>query len=136
VKGIGSGYTGYDQLRPTSAEMSVNIDFTGSTGGNFNDAIPNSYYAACRAMSPYLATSKFNTSGSISSGEYWWDGHFETGLYNHIMPPNTWSCDDAANDWVNDAGASAVSSHHAGGVNVLFADGSVRFVKDSVAITV
>jgi prepilin-type N-terminal cleavage/methylation domain-containing protein/prepilin-type processing-associated H-X9-DG protein len=136
VKGLSSSFTGYDSSRPTSAEMSVNVDATGKTNGFFNDTIPNVYYAACRAQNPYLPTGNFNTSGSISSGEYWWDGHYETGHYNHIMTPNTWSCDDAANDWVNDAGASNPSSHHAGGVNVLFTDGSVRFIKDSVAAPV
>jgi prepilin-type N-terminal cleavage/methylation domain-containing protein/prepilin-type processing-associated H-X9-DG protein len=131
VKGKQTGFTGFDNVRPTSAEMSVNVD-TGMTNGVFNDTIPNVYFAACKAQNPYLTTGNFNTSGSISSGEFWWDGHFETGLYNHIMTPNTWSCDDARNDWVNDGGASNASSHHPGGVNVLFADGSVRFIKDTV----
>jgi prepilin-type N-terminal cleavage/methylation domain-containing protein/prepilin-type processing-associated H-X9-DG protein len=135
VKGLNSSFTGFDPVKPSSAEMSVNVDSTGKTGTIFNDTIPNVYYAACKATNPFVTTGKFNTSGSISSGEYWWDGHYETGHYNHIMLPNTWSCDDAANDWVNDAGASAASSHHPGGVNLLFADGSVRFIKDSVATT-
>jgi prepilin-type N-terminal cleavage/methylation domain-containing protein/prepilin-type processing-associated H-X9-DG protein len=133
VTGIGSGFTGFDPRRPTSAEMSVNVDSSGTTNGVPNDVIPNVYYLACKAQNPYIRTGNFNTSGSISSGEYWWDGHFETGMYNHIMTPNTWSCDDAANDWVNDGGASDASSRHPGGVNILFADGSVRFVKDSVS---
>jgi len=132
VKGLSSTFTGFDPVRPTSAEMSVNVDWQGKTNGVFNDTIPNVYYTACKAQNPYVGGGKFNTSGSISSGEYWWDGHYETGHYNHIMTPNTWSCDDAANDWVNDGGASNPSSHHAGGVNILFADGSVKFIKDSI----
>ncbi len=133
VTGIGSGFTGFDPKKPTSAEMSVNVDYTGTTNNVPNDVTPIAYYQACRAQNPYIQNGTFNTSGSISSGEYWWDGHYETGMYNHIMTPNTWSCDDAANDWVNDAGASDPNSRHPGGVNILFADGSVRFIKDSIS---
>ena len=66
----------------------------------------------------------------------WWDGHPETGLYNHVMPPNTWSCDDSNNSWVNDAAASTASSRHPGVVNVLMCDGSVRAIKGTIAPTI
>ena len=49
------------------------------------------------------------------------------------MTPNKWSCDDANSAWVNDAGAGTASSRHPGGINVLMADGSVRFIKDTVS---
>ena len=126
VKGIGSSFNGYDPNRPTSAVMSVPL--TAGTGGQ-----PQPYYLLCVAQNPYLPNGNFATSGSISEGEYWWDGHYENGSYNHIMTPNKWSCDDANNSGINDAGAPDVSSKHPGGVNVLMADGSVRFVKDTIS---
>jgi prepilin-type N-terminal cleavage/methylation domain-containing protein/prepilin-type processing-associated H-X9-DG protein len=55
------------------------------------------------------------------------------GGYSHIMPPNKKSC------YFSDTNASkaytmvGASSNHPGGVNVGFLDGSVRFVKNSVA---
>ncbi len=54
-------------------------------------------------------------------------------MYNHVMPPNSWSCSDGN---VNDIGAFAASSRHSGGVNALMCDGSVKFVKSSVSNSV
>ena len=131
VKGIGDQVALLDRLLPTSAIVGVPVN-TGSTAQGWQDVIPNDYYQRCLATSPQNAAN-LATNGAISEGEWWWDGHPETGLYNHIMPPNLWSCDDSNNSWVNDAAAATASSRHGGGVNVLMADGSVRFIKSTVS---
>ena len=51
------------------------------------------------------------------------------------MPPNTWSCDYGNGGGQRSAGAHTASSRHPGGVNVLFCDGSVKFIKDDVTTT-
>jgi prepilin-type N-terminal cleavage/methylation domain-containing protein/prepilin-type processing-associated H-X9-DG protein len=61
--------------------------------------------------------------------------------YNHFMPPNTLSCmagnsqDGTGNPALGGyQDAITATSNHPGGVNVGFADGSVRFVKDSIGV--
>ncbi len=127
VKGIGSYSNRYDPLKPTSAIVNVPV-----TPGPNNDNVPQFYYALCKAQAPNPGVT-LATSGAISQGQLWFDGHPETGLYNHVMPPNTWSCDDSNNAWVNDGGASTASSRHPGVVNVLMADGSVHSIKQTIA---
>jgi prepilin-type N-terminal cleavage/methylation domain-containing protein/prepilin-type processing-associated H-X9-DG protein len=86
------------------------------------------------------------------NGNIWLAGNPGSSLmwdaYNHYMPPNGTAC-AAANDFnVNPGGGSIStatyggwgtfmdalppSSNHPGGVNIAFADGSVRWVKNSV----
>jgi prepilin-type N-terminal cleavage/methylation domain-containing protein/prepilin-type processing-associated H-X9-DG protein len=135
VKGIGNGYCGPDQLQPTSAISSTPVATNqGVINGQtvWLDAVPQAYYQACLQSPASGPNAQYSTAGAISQGQFWFDGHAETGLYNHLMTPNTWSCDDANNSWVNDAAASTASSRHPGGVNLMMMDGSVRFVKASV----
>jgi prepilin-type N-terminal cleavage/methylation domain-containing protein/prepilin-type processing-associated H-X9-DG protein len=129
VKGIGTAFNGYDVQIPTSAIMAVPM-----TAGT--DTVPQPYYLLCIAQNPYVVNGNFSTGGAISQGEFWWDAHYETGIYNHVMPPNLWGCDDANNVWVNDAGAAPASSRHPGGVNVLLCDGSVKFIKTTISTTI
>jgi prepilin-type N-terminal cleavage/methylation domain-containing protein/prepilin-type processing-associated H-X9-DG protein len=74
-----------------------------------------------------------NGTWSASRGGQWINGHFGNTLYNHYYPPNPagkWDCGNASHN----KALSTARSYHPGGVNVLFADGSVRFVRDGVEL--
>lgn len=62
-------------------------------------------------------------------GYPWREGTIWRTGYNHLLPPNKacWRCN---NDWWQLV--SPASSFHPGGVNVLMADGAVRFVGDDI----
>ena len=139
VKGIGHYNDVADPLKPTSAVAGVPVNASqGTINGQtvWLDAVPQDYYTRCTQNGPFTPNAVLATNGAISQGEMWWDGHPETGLYNHVMPPNTWSCDDSNNSWVNDAAAATASSRHPGVVNLLMCDGSVRAVKSSVGVNI
>ncbi|MEX2111893.1 MAG: DUF1559 domain-containing protein [Pirellulales bacterium] len=82
------------------------------------------------------ATSCANpASGGFYSerGAKWILGNYGNTIYNHFYTPNAsnWDCMNLPQQ----KGLFAARSEHPGGVNVLFCDSSVRFVFDSVDIT-
>ena len=66
----------------------------------------------------------------FNKGAGWWDGNYLNTLYNHHAPPNS-----AIHDCItyHNPGWKSARSLHPGGVNALFGDGHVGFVKNGVA---
>jgi prepilin-type processing-associated H-X9-DG protein len=95
------------------------------------------YYAACLAFQPTTLTSSLWPGLSAvtpdATGSQWYSGYETFSRYNHIMPPNGPSCGYGT---FTGGGAATASSRHPGGANVLFADGSTRFIKSTVGAQV
>ncbi|MES2790810.1 MAG: DUF1559 domain-containing protein [Planctomycetota bacterium] len=67
-------------------------------------------------------------------GAKWMNGHFGDTLYNHYYPPNSSrsDCGNASHNY----GLTAARSRHEGGVHVLLADGSCRFVSENLNLSI
>jgi prepilin-type N-terminal cleavage/methylation domain-containing protein/prepilin-type processing-associated H-X9-DG protein len=118
VMGIGTA-NAPDGLKPSSTYYSVAQTFATS---------PQAYYTACNAVGLPIATPIQN----YASGSWWYAGQPISSVYTHVMPPNGNNCEFDTYGYAPN-GALTASSRHSGGVNTLMCDGSVRFVKSTVA---
>ncbi len=79
------------------------------------------------------------SSYSFPCGWVWCVAHpfrLENNGYNHVGAPNSMACHASNKDgWGGLDPIFPPSSNHSGGVNVVFTDGSVKFIKDSVALS-
>jgi prepilin-type N-terminal cleavage/methylation domain-containing protein len=122
VKGIGlNNNEQTDSLTPTSS-----VSKSGKLPSDAKGA-----YTVCTGMDPRAPGAKL--AGWYSVGSFWYIGSPLGSRYNHVMPPNTWSCVEQNTD--ND-GAHTAGSRHPGVVDALLADGSVRVIKQSIALAV
>ena len=69
----------------------------------------------------------------LDKGNGWWDGDYRSTIYNHYLTPNSKQYDCLSPFVPHNPGWRAARSFHPGGVNTLFCDGHVQFIKDSVA---
>jgi prepilin-type N-terminal cleavage/methylation domain-containing protein/prepilin-type processing-associated H-X9-DG protein len=86
------------------------------------------------------------TAASLASyrnGQIWLIAHPWSTVfnrYNHMGTPNTFSCESSSTNGTLSAGEGGAlstappTSNHSGGVNICFADGSVRFIKNSISL--
>jgi len=122
VKGIGNNNNvQFDSTLPTSTCVVIN------SVGTPADASPNAAQTACLAANP-KPTSTMDSEDA--QGERWFVGYASCSRYNHVMMPNTWSC--SISDNTGRESEYCASSRHPGVINVLFADGSVKGVKNSI----
>ncbi len=75
------------------------------------------------------------TGWRLDKGYGWWDGDYRTTLYNHYLTPNSRSFDCWQSSPPHNPAIKTARSNHPGGVNSLFCDGHVQFIKDSISVT-
>jgi prepilin-type processing-associated H-X9-DG protein len=120
---------------------------TGAAGAEVADAssllVPGNTVlttALQACSSAYVTAFQASSDFSVANGNRWGWGAMSMTLFNTIVTPNSkqyaWnSCRDACPGCgPDDSIFSNARATTPGGVNVCFGDGSVRFVKDGVAV--
>ena len=81
--GIGGSNTSqFDGLKPSASIVAA-------ADPKPQDNTVNPFYAACKATGGPKPT---NLTNNYSMGKYWHSGQPACSRYNHLMPPNSWSC--------------------------------------------
>ena len=141
---LGSGPAGPVALSATNRKSNYQWQLTIP---NFWDQGPAGGFTALQFVRTCLAIPGTYLSKGVNTpanGNIWMASNAASCLlwdaYNHFMPPNTQSCAASNNFYTTSYGefmdALPPSCNHPGGINIGFADGSVRFVKNNVSYQV
>jgi len=87
------------------------------------------YVALCKSV-PTTQTAESSIAGLSWIKAY--PAYSAINAYTHFGAPNSIACGNDNAYWGGPSGSVPPNSNHPGGVNVAFADGSVKFIKDSI----
>ena len=110
-----------ERQRPTGANDLGRIGASTSTIPSDCSAVWNGTSYTTLASAGWSASARFG------------DGRSFYGEVYTILPPNGPNC-SRSTTWDGDRGFYSASSNHTGGVNASMCDGSVRFIRDSIAV--
>jgi prepilin-type processing-associated H-X9-DG protein len=128
---VASATPGTANSKRVSYNTGLSLGWDTATGGA--DAL--AFYNKCKGLpSSTPPTNPTQWTGACWTGSHAGTLHFNA--YGHFMTPNRLSC-VASNSWGGPPGgfndAVTATSNHPGGVNVCMLDGSVKFIKDTIA---
>lgn len=133
------GLNGAPPVYPGTSPNSKRGNFPAGVSVTINNRIPGTtttlvLLAACKNL-PATTVGASNYNGRLWIVGYPWN--YVVNRYNHVGSPNSLTC-YASNSFGGPDGSAQDSlpptSNHSGGVNMAMADGSVRFIKDSVGL--
>ena len=134
---VGSPTGNYLNNRPIAVKGGVH------NTGNLGTAATTLNPSICLTEAPSTADRKLLANpGVCLRGLLWYGGYSCDSRFNTVLPPNSPSCNALAaavpsGGLYSDSawGVFSAQSNHPGGVNCSLADGSVRFISDSVDCT-
>jgi len=145
---FGEALVGDSRTPSPTLRMNETMNATAAAAGQFSNvySFPGSaqYTAVTNALTScyqnYVAAASSGGGANYNNirGCRWGWGSTTMTLFQTIVPPNSkqWafgacrtSCPSCGSD---DSSFSNTNSNHPGGVNVMMADGSVKFIKDSI----
>ena len=129
------GIVGNPQVKLNSADAKRSIFQVAGPVAGSDVAGVNTFVGACKALPGSATSIRSNGNGYTWFAGYPW--HVAVNSYTHVGAPNSTSCNNSADQggWLSftgPLGSAPPNSNHPGGVNMGMADGSVRFIKNTI----